>query len=95
MMIKPKCKTCIYYHKENNICQAKKCATHGDGYVTLFDRLFCTHKPMTHADKLRAMSDEGLARFIACQRGWYCDFKDPMDDDYPMVLEWLKEECER
>lgn len=35
------CKECIYYHKENNTCQSKKCATGGDGTVTLFDRMFC------------------------------------------------------
>lgn len=35
------CNECIYYHKENNTCQSKKCATHGPGYVTFFDKLFC------------------------------------------------------
>lgn len=32
---------CLYYNKENNTCQSKKCATGGDGTVTLLDRIFC------------------------------------------------------
>ncbi len=39
-MLNP-CKDCIYYHKENRTCQSKKCATGGNGKVTLVDRLFC------------------------------------------------------
>ena len=35
------CLKCKYYHKENNTCQSKKCATGGDGKVTLLERLFC------------------------------------------------------
>ena len=35
------CKECIYYHKENNTCQSKKCTTGEPGYITVFDRLFC------------------------------------------------------
>lgn len=50
-------------------------------------------KPLTRADNIRAMTDEELARFIAGQRGWYCDFKDPTDEEYPKVLEWLKKEA--
>ena len=37
-----KCHRCNYYHSENNTCQSKKCATGLDGYVTLFDKLFCS-----------------------------------------------------
>ena len=33
------CKECIYFHKENNTCQSKKCATGGPGYITVFDKL--------------------------------------------------------
>lgn len=44
--MKNPCKECIYYHKENNTCQSKKCATGGTGYVTVLDRLFCKpYKP--------------------------------------------------
>lgn len=43
-------------------------------------------------DEIRHMGVEELARFIARQRGWYCDFKDPTDEEYPKVLEWLKQE---
>lgn len=32
---------CLYYVKENDTCQSKKCATGGDGTVTLLDRIFC------------------------------------------------------
>ena len=35
------CLKCVYYHKENNTCQSKKCATGGTGEVGLWDRLFC------------------------------------------------------
>lgn len=46
-------------------------------------------KPITNADRIRAMTDEELANFIAGQRGWYCDFKDPSEEEYPKVLLWL------
>lgn len=49
---------------------------------------------MNNADKIRTMPDEELARFIANQRGWYCDFKDPSEEEYPKVLDWLKQEVE-
>ena len=32
---------CLYYNKENNTCQSKKCTMGDDGYVTFWDRLFC------------------------------------------------------
>ena len=51
-------------------------------------------KPLTNADRIRAMTDEELARFIANERGWFCDFKDPSDEEYPKVLEWLKQEVD-
>ena len=35
------CRECVYYHKENNTCQSKKCATGGTGHVSLFDMIFC------------------------------------------------------
>ena len=40
-MMKDPCKECIYYHKENNTCQSKKCATRGTGHITVLDRIFC------------------------------------------------------
>ena len=43
------CKKCSYYHKENNTCQSKKCATGNSGYVTFADMLFC--KPNMRSDK--------------------------------------------
>ena len=43
------CKKCSYYHKENNTCQSKKCATGNSGYVTFADMLFC--KPNMRGDK--------------------------------------------
>ena len=36
------CKDCIYFHKENNTCQSKKCQTCGPGYITWIDKLFCS-----------------------------------------------------
>ena len=49
---------------------------------------------VTNADRIRAMSDEELANFIAIQRGRYCDFKDPSEEEYPKVLLWLKSPVE-
>ena len=46
---------------------------------------------MTNADRIRAMSDEELAKFIAGQRAFYCTFEDPSDKDYPKMLDWLKQ----
>ena len=43
------CKKCSYYHKENNTCQSKKCATGNSGYVTFADMMFC--KPNMMGDK--------------------------------------------
>ena len=41
------CKECDYYHKENDTCQSKKCATTREGYVTWIDRFFCrTYKEL-------------------------------------------------
>lgn len=52
------------------------------------------YEPKTNADYIRQMSEEELARFIAGQRGWYCDFKDPSEEEYPKVLDWLKAPAE-
>ena len=49
---------------------------------------------MTWGDKIRSMTDEELARIIALQRGWYCNFKDPTEDEYPKVIDWLRQESE-
>lgn len=33
---------CDFYNRGNNTCQAKKCSSAGgDGYVNIFDRVFC------------------------------------------------------
>ena len=40
-MMRNPCKECTYYHKENNTCQSKKCATGGTGRITFLDRMFC------------------------------------------------------
>ena len=49
---------------------------------------------VSNADRIRAMTDEELANFIAIQRGRYCDFKDPSEEEYPKVLLWLKSPVE-
>ena len=48
----------------------------------------------TNADRIRAMTDEELAKFIAVQRAFYCTFEDPLDKDYPKMLNWLKQEVD-
>lgn len=56
-----------------------------------FDTSECKDfRPMNNADRVRGMTDEELAMFIANQRGWYCDFKDPSEEEYPKVMSWLK-----
>ena len=37
-----KCDRCDYYHPENNTCASKKAATGLEGYLTLFDKIFCS-----------------------------------------------------
>lgn len=41
LLVKNQCEKCRYYIQENKTCQSKKCATGGEGYVTLIDRIFC------------------------------------------------------
>jgi len=36
-----RCEECVYYHKENNTCQSKKCVTGKEGYITWVDKVFC------------------------------------------------------
>lgn len=57
------------------------------GYIKILNERW---PKMTNAERIRRMPDEELARFIANQRGWYCDFKDPSEEEYPKVLSWLK-----
>ena len=35
------CSECVYYHKENDTCQSKKCSDGGYGYVSFWDRVLC------------------------------------------------------
>lgn len=44
-----RCKECVFYHKENNTCQSKKCACVNEGRITWIDILFC--KPCKANDK--------------------------------------------
>lgn len=48
----------------------------------------------TNADRIRAMTDEELARVIARNAGRYCDDKDPEDEEYERILPWLKSPVE-
>lgn len=67
-----------------------------DGMCTLSDEDMSYHSGNyilpTNADRIRAMTDDELARFIAGQRAFWCNFEDPFDEEYPKVLEWLKQE---
>lgn len=67
---------------------------HGKGIVSWCDFDDCEEKKPSNADRIRAMTDEELANFIAIQRGRYCDFKDPSEEEYPKVLLWLKSPAE-
>ena len=48
------CVECAYYHRENNTCQSKKCATGTDGRITFWDRIFCE----PYIPKRRANNDK-------------------------------------
>ena len=77
---------CVYRTEEN------KCKQFSVGGVLSFCYLdgACDCQIPSNADHIRSMSDEELADFIAGQRGWYCDFKDPSEEEYSKVLDWLK-----
>ena len=53
-------------------------------------------KPMTNADKIRAMSDEELAEVIACPKGLFArmDCFDDNRDCKHCALEWLQQPAE-
>ena len=55
---------------------------------------FEERKPQTNADRIRGMTDEELARFIARQAGRYCDYMDPEEEEYERILPWLKSPVE-
>ena len=57
------CKECLWYVKENNLCQSKKCSVQGGSYpfVTKLDRMFCEpykgeEERMTYNDKQDVIS---------------------------------------
>lgn len=78
---------CIY-RTEHDVC--KKYTT--DKATSFCVGRNCLDRKPSNADRIRAMTDEELGRLIARQRGWFCNFKDPTDDEYPKVLEWLQAE---
>lgn len=51
-------------------------------------------KPQTNADRIRNMTDEGLAEWFCtmCNFGDFCPYKDDCDTNGCGVLKWLKEE---
>ena len=52
-------------------------------------------KTMTNADRIRSMSDEELAKFIASQRTdcYHCPVKECVDACEVGWLDWLKQEA--
>ena len=70
------CETCAYIGKSENDYPCNKCTRNASD----------KWKPMTNADKIRAMSDEELAEFL----------DDVEDERYYWVSfdSWLKEEAE-
>lgn len=66
----------------------------GDAGLDCFELIYeFPPKPATNADRIRSMTDEELAKFIAGQRGWYCEYEDPSEHEYPIVLKWLQQEA--
>lgn len=59
-----RCKECVFYHKENNTCQSKKCAGVNDGRITWIDILFC--KPCKANDKERSGDTNDIRRNNNC-----------------------------
>ena len=63
---------------EITVCRAKTCELcHGAGVIEV---------PMTNADRIRAMSDEGLAKLLCCT-GWRMI-------EQKECLEWLQQPAE-
>ena len=74
------------------ICANEYCTWHGRINRVSNDCL--GFEPQTNADRIRSMTDEELAKFIGNQRGRYCDFKDPSEEEAEKVLPWLKSPVE-
>ena len=70
--------------KHCRICHNTSCSNHGKNISFLGDGWKCNYIPVpTNADRIRAMTDEELARFLA----WHWNKKD-------YGLEWLKQPSE-
>ena len=90
-MVTKMCLTCLYF--ETLLCS--RCGISKDGERELY-----TQKPMTNADRIRAMTDEELVHWIVEMKITGCP-EDQIStmwcDDMSCVdcwLDWLKKECE-
>ena len=77
------------------------------GFVSFIDGKFYPHierpsvPPMTNADRIRAMSDEELAKFISiqsddclCSDNSKCDYHCGGDSCLKVLLDWLQQPAE-
>lgn len=51
-------------------------------------------KPMTNADRIRAMTNEELAVFLGNTKAFCCRDRDPSEEFIAEFKTWLKEEAE-
>lgn len=101
-----KCKNCKYLDTVQNDLRSepfKWCVCTDDSPVLDMERDCDYYAPMTRADRIRSMTDEELAKFIArnnydcadycedakCGCSWSCGNKDKT-----IALQWLQKESE-
>lgn len=80
MMLCPVCRGALMLNKGVLSC-----------YICGYEMQMPNRKPMTNADRIRAMSDEELAKYLdgVCHDLWQMFAKDPQK----MWLDWLKQEA--
>lgn len=72
----------------------RKCQRFSACYFDGDDCIGFVPKTMTHADRIRAMSDEELAKWFCsmCNFGDFCPYQDDCDTNGSGILKWMKEE---
>ena len=68
-------------------CANKKCSRYGKDYGYTFCNYFEKKNKATHADRIRAMSDEGLAQWLEYEGGGACA-------EVCGWLQWLRQPAE-
>lgn len=56
-------------------------------------KMFSPYRPLTNADRIRAMTDEELADFLGRTKAFCCRDRDPSEEFAEEFRDWLKEEA--